>query len=230
MMSPRERLRYCLACFEASEPRPASELRYDSPFQFLVAVVLSAQCTDRRINQISPALFTRYPSAHAMAEATAEELYPYLQTVSYPHAKADYLSRLSKLLAARHGGEVPPDPALLQELPGVGRKSAHVVCAQLFDMPTIGVDTHVMRVSHRIGLVPDAARTPLAIERALMRHVPLSHASRLNHWLVLHGRYICKAARPLCESCPLQQACRFFQTQKKPSQVEQTGGESIPGI
>ena len=188
-------------------PEVTTELEFGNVFQLLVAVVLSAQCTDKRINQVTPELFRRFPDARSMAEVEADEVYEYIKSVSYPTAKAKHLVELSRQLVENHGGEVPMDMNLLLDLPGVGRKTANVIQAVAFGRSTMAVDTHVFRVSHRMGLVPKTANTPLKVERELMKNIPAELIPRAHHWLLLHGRYVCTSRRPHCEKCDLAHLC-----------------------
>ena len=190
-------------------PVAEPELHYENPFQLLVAVILSAQCTDKRVNLVTPALFAAFSDPESMARATADEVLPYIKSVSYPNSKAAHLVGMAQGLVQRFGGEVPRDPDALQLLPGVGRKTANVVIAVAFGLPAIPVDTHVFRVSHRLGLVPASATTPLAVEKSLCRHVPGHEWAVGHHWLLLHGRYVCTAKRPACERCGLAPWCKF---------------------
>ena len=214
-MSTAKRYQALLGHIAASAFTPRIELDYRTPFELLVAVVLSAQCTDKRVNLITPALFAAYPTATLMAQASAETLYPYIRSVSYPRSKARYLAGLSRALVERFAAQVPQQVAQLRSLPGVGRKSAHVVAAYLFGAPTIGVDTHVFRVARRLGLAPKTATTPVAVEKALTVHIPPAERAPTQQWLVLHGRYVCKARKPACDSCALQHACAYFQARRR---------------
>lgn len=184
-----------------------TELQFGSAFQLLCATLLSAQCTDKRINAITPELFKHYPDARLMAQATPEEVYEYIKSVSYPNAKARHLVEMSNMLVSDYGGEVPSEPDLLMRLPGVGRKTANVLQAVWFGKATMAVDTHVYRVSHRLGLVPATANTPRKVEDYLMRHIPEADIPDAHHWLLLHGRYVCKSARPMCDKCPFNDFC-----------------------
>mgnify|MGYP003199018089 FL=1 len=184
-----------------------TELQFGSAFQLLCATLLSAQCTDKRINAITPELFKHYPDARLMAQATPEEVYEYIKSVSYPNAKASHLVEMSKMLVSDYGGEVPSEPDLLMRLPGVGRKTANVLQAVWFGKATMAVDTHVYRVSHRLGLVPATANTPRKVEDYLMRHIPEADIPDAHHWLLLHGRYVCKSAKPMCDKCPFNDFC-----------------------
>lgn len=195
--------------FRREMPHPAPELEFGSVFQLLVAVVLSAQCTDKRVNMVTPSLFARYPDARAMAEAEAEDLLEYIGSVSYPNAKARHLSAMARMLVSDYGGEVPRETDELTRLPGVGRKTANVVRAVGFGLPAIAVDTHVFRVSHRLGLVPPEADTPIEVEQCLQEGIPQSEWGDAHHWLLLHGRYICKSRKPLCSRCPFDDICPY---------------------
>ena len=190
-----------------------SELHYDSPFHLLIAVILSAQCTDKRVNMVTPALFEAYPTPQAMAEASAEEIFPYIRSVSYPNNKARHLASMARMLCEEFGGEVPSDLKELQRLPGVGRKTANVVGAVVWQKQVMPVDTHVFRVAARIGLSHNA-RTPLQTELQLERHFPKELLPIAHHWLILHGRYVCTARNPKCEKCGIKGWCRDFSARK----------------
>jgi len=211
-MKLQERYDAVIAWFEQAMPVAETELHYGSPFQLLVAVVLSAQCTDRRVNMVTPALFAAYPDARSMAQASEEEIYAFIRTVSYPHNKSRHLAGLSRRLVEVFGGEVPSDMASLQSLPGVGRKTANVMEAVAFDRPAMPVDTHVFRVANRIGLTRNA-KTPLASERELTRHIPAEKLSTAHHWLILHGRYVCQARKPRCGECGIAPFCAAYARQ-----------------
>lgn len=206
-MIRKERYRLVLDYFETQMPEVTTELNFGSNFQLLVAVVLSAQCTDKRVNQVTPELFRRFPDALSMARVDADEVYEYVKSVSYPNAKAAHLVELSRMLVERHGGEVPADMDELLQLPGVGRKTANVIQAVAFGRSTMAVDTHVFRVSHRLGLVPKTANTPYKVEQALMKNIPSALVPRAHHWLLLHGRYVCTSRSPHCEKCDLLSLC-----------------------
>ena len=206
-MTRQERYRRILDTFREQQPHVTTELQFASAFQLLVATVLSAQCTDKRVNQVTPGLFSHYPDAAAMAEATADDVLEHISSVSYPNAKARHLVEMARMLVGEHGGEVPEDHKQLVSLPGVGQKTANVVEAVWFGHATMAVDTHVFRVAHRMGLVPKAANTPLKVEAALMRHIPKDDIPNAHHWLLLHGRYVCKSAKPLCDKCPFNDFC-----------------------
>lgn len=193
--------------FRKEQPIVDTELQFGSVYQLLVAVVLSAQCTDKRVNLITPALFQAFPDAQAMAEADENEVYEYIKSVSYPNAKAKHIVELSRILVSDYNGEVPSDMDSLLRLPGVGRKTANVMQAVAFRMNAMPVDTHVYRVSHRLGLVPSTCNTPYKVEQYLLKHTPEGEAADAHHWLLLHGRYICKSLRPLCSKCPFDSFC-----------------------
>lgn len=188
---------------------PATELEYRDPFGLLVSVILSAQCTDKRVNMITPALLTRYPDAHSMSEAGKSGILEFIKSCSYPNNKAKHLSGMSKMLVNEFDGKVPSDPLLLQKLPGVGRKTANVIASVLYNKPVMAVDTHVFRVSERIGLTHNA-RTPMQAEEQLTKNIAPEIIHKAHHWLILHGRYICKARKPLCNQCGLSAFCKYY--------------------
>ena len=194
-------------------PVAESELTYSNPFELLVAVILSAQCTDKRVNMTTPALFAAYPTPEAMAEATAEEIFPYIKSISYPNNKAKHLAGMARMLVEEFGGEVPSDLKELQRLPGVGRKTANVIGAVIWQKEVMPVDTHVFRVAARIGLTR-GAKTPLQTELQLEKNIPSALLPIAHHWLILHGRYVCTARAPKCEECGIAQWCREFSRQK----------------
>lgn len=206
-MLRKERYEYVLDHFRQEMPRVTTELEFGSAFQLLVATLLSAQCTDKRINMVTPALFARYPDARSMAAATVDEVYELIRSVSYPNAKAKHLVEMSCQLVERFDGEVPESAADLTSLAGVGRKTANVIRAVWFGKATMAVDTHVYRVSHRMGLVPATADSPRKVEDYLMANIPEADIPNAHHWLLLHGRYICKSAKPLCEQCFFNELC-----------------------
>lgn len=206
-MTKKERYRQILAYFEKQMPEVTTELEYQNVYQLLMAVVLSAQCTDKRVNQVTPELFRRFPNAQSMAEVDAYEVLEYIKSVSYPNSKAKHLVELSRMLVEKYGGEVPADMNALLELPGVGRKTANVIQAVAFGRSTMAVDTHVFRVSHRLGLVPKSANTPYKVEQELVKNIPDSIIPRAHHWLLLHGRYVCTSKKPHCEKCDLSPIC-----------------------
>lgn len=206
-MLRKDRYQYVLDYFRQEMPRVTTELEFGSAFQLLVATLLSAQCTDKRINMVTPALFARYPDARSMAAATVDEVYELIRSVSYPNAKAKHLVEMSCQLVERFNGEVPESAADLTSLAGVGRKTANVIRAVWFGKATMAVDTHVYRVSHRMGLVPATADSPRKVEDYLMTNIPEADIPNAHHWLLLHGRYICKSAKPLCEQCFFNEHC-----------------------
>lgn len=206
-MKLQERYDNILDYFRREQGDVDTELNYGSTFQLLVAVVLSAQCTDKRVNLVTPGLFRAYPDARAMAEAEEYEVYEYVKSVSYPNAKAKHLVQLSRMLVSDYGGEVPSCMDDLLRLPGVGRKTANVMLAVAFAQSAMPVDTHVYRVSHRLGLVPGTANTPLKVEQVLVKHIPAEDMCRAHHWLLLHGRYVCKSQKPACGKCPFDPFC-----------------------
>ena len=199
-----------LAWFEANRPLAVSELHFASPYQLIVAVILSAQCTDKRVNITTPAFYEKYPDVAALAAATPEEVYPLIRSISYPNSKASHLVAMARKVMEDFGGTIPRDIDALMTLPGVGRKTANVVTSVLYDEPVIAVDTHVFRVSHRIGL--SDGKTPFAVERDLEAGIPADVRPKAHHWLILHGRYICTARNPKCEECGLTPWCRHAQS------------------
>ena len=206
-MTRKERYERILDTFRVTQPHVTTELLFASAFQLLVATVLSAQCTDKRVNQVTPDLFSHYPDARSMAQAEPDDVLEYIRSVSYPNAKARHLVAMARALVADHAGEVPESHNELVKLPGVGQKTANVVEAVWFGHATMAVDTHVFRVAHRLGLVPKEATTPLKVEHYLLRHIPQEDIPNAHHWLLLHGRYVCKSAKPLCADCPFDGFC-----------------------
>ena len=206
-MTRKERYERILDTFRVTQPHVTTELLFASAFQLLVATVLSAQCTDKRVNQVTPDLFSHYPDARSMAQAEPDDVLEYIRSVSYPNAKARHLVAMARALVADHAGEVPESHNELVKLPGVGQKTANVVEAVWFGHATMAVDTHVFRVAHRLGLVPKEATTPLKVEQYLMRPLPPEDIPNAHHWLLLHGRYVCKSAKPLCADCPFDGFC-----------------------
>ena len=206
-MTRKERYLKIQEYFQKAMPEEKTELHYNTPFELLVAVILSAQCTDKRINQVTPRLFQDYPTANDMAKATPEELYEYIRSVSYPNNKAKHLSEMAKMLQNDYQGIVPSELKELIKLPGVGRKTANVIQSVVYQKAAMAVDTHVFRVSHRIGLVPDSCKTPLSVERMLTKYLPKEIIPLAHHWLILHGRYVCRARAPKCGECGIQHIC-----------------------
>ncbi len=209
-MLKKERYHHFVDYFSKNQPNPVTELHYNSAYQLLVAVILSAQCTDKRINQITPALFERFPDAESLAASNAEEIFPYIRSVSYPNNKAKHLAGMGKMLVEQFNSHVPEGVEDLQKLPGVGRKTANVISSVVYDAPAIAVDTHVFRVSNRIGLTNNA-KTPLAVEKELVKYLPKEVLGVAHHWLILHGRYICVARSPKCGICPITWFCRYYE-------------------
>lgn len=206
-MTKRERYAYILDYFREQMPVVTTELEFGSAFQLLCATLLSAQCTDKRINQVTPALFAQFPDAKSMAKAEPEDVFEYIRSVSYPNSKAKHLVEMARMVVSDFGGEVPSDMDDLVKLPGVGRKTANVMQAVWFGRAAMAVDTHVFRVSHRLGLVPASANTPLKVEQELMKNIPADDVPDAHHWLLLHGRYICTSRKPHCEKCPFDGIC-----------------------
>ena len=204
-MNKSERYRKVIEWFSDNMAEAETELHYGTPFQLLVAVILSAQCTDRRVNMTTPAIFDKYPDAATMAEATFEELFPYIKAISYPNSKTRHLIGMAEKLSTDFNGEVPSDIDQLTSLPGVGQKTANVIASIVYDKPVIAVDTHVFRVSHRIGL--SAGKTVGAVEKELEKNIPENLRAKAHHWLILHGRYVCTARKPKCEECGLKDIC-----------------------
>lgn len=208
-MTMKERYEGVLNWFSKNMPVAETELQYQDPFELIVAVILSAQCTDKRVNMTTPALFSRFPDAVAMAKGSVEEIYQLIKSISYPNNKAKHLSEMAKKLVADFNGVVPDDMELLQTLPGVGRKTANVVMAVAFNQPAMPVDTHVFRVTNRIGLVN--TKTPLETEKILVKNIPAGILSTAHHWFILHGRYVCLARKPKCEECGIREWCKYFE-------------------
>lgn len=207
-MNKEERYAHILGWFAEHVPVAETELHYDSPFGLLVAVILSAQCTDKRVNMVTPRLLHDYPTAEAMAAATPEVIYEYIKSVSYPNNKAKHLVGMARKLQEDFHGEVPDSVDLLQTLPGVGRKTANVIASVVYNQPTMAVDTHVFRVSERLGLTT-GSKSPLQTERELTARIPRELIPKAHHWLILHGRYTCLARRPKCDECGLRPWCRY---------------------
>ena len=212
-MNLKERYKNIIAHFEKNVPIAETELQYKDAFSLLVAVILSAQCTDKRVNQITPPLLSQFPDAKSMANSTQEEVFEFIKTCSYPNNKAKHIRGMAKMLIDKYNGKVPSDIDELQNLPGVGRKTANVIASVVFNKPAMAVDTHVFRVSKRLGLTHNA-KTPLAAEKQLVRYIPEHLIPKAHHWLILHGRYICIARKPKCNECGLQAFCKHYNLQK----------------
>lgn len=213
-MKIEQRYKQVIEWFQTAMPVAETELHYENPYQLLVAVILSAQCTDKRVNLITPALFAAYPSAHDMAKASVDEIFPYIKSCSYPNNKAKSLAGMARKLVEDFNGEVPSDIDSLMTIPGVGRKTANVMLSVVFNKAAMAVDTHVFRVSERIGLTT-GSKTPLATEKMLCRYIPEDIIPKAHHWLILHGRYVCKARRPDCLNCGLTSVCRYYNKNKE---------------
>lgn len=207
-MTQKERYERLIAYFEAERPTAKSELVYENPYQLLVAVILSAQCTDKRVNMTTPALFAAYPTPQDLAQATVEEVFEYIKSISYPNNKSKHLVGMAQKLEGDFGGEVPRDVDELQTLPGVGRKTANVIASVIFNLPALAVDTHVFRVANRIGLTKNS-KNPLQTERELVKHIPSEKIPIAHHWLILHGRYVCQARKPHCTECGIKDLCDY---------------------
>ncbi len=209
-MRKKERYEQTIAWFQENMPVAETELYYSNPFELLIAVILSAQCTDKRVNIITPPLFRDFPTPEALAATTAEVVFEYIRSVSYPNNKAKHLVGMARMLVDEFGSEVPSTLEELTKLPGVGRKTANVIQSVVFNKAAMAVDTHVFRVSHRIGLVSKTDTTPLSVEKQLVKHIPESLLPIAHHWLILHGRYVCQARTPKCDKCGLQTTCKHF--------------------
>ncbi len=215
-MTKKERYKLFIKYFSEHQPEPETELRYYTPYELLVAVILSAQCTDKRVNMITPAFFERFPNAPALAEATTDQVFELIKSCSYPNNKSKNLIGMATTLLRDFDGIVPSEIDQLQKLPGVGRKTANVIASVVFDKPAMAVDTHVFRVAARIGLTTNS-KTPLDTEKQLVKNIPTEYVSRAHHWLILHGRYICQARKPKCDQCALASFCKYYQDQQKKS-------------
>lgn len=213
-MTIKDRYKKIFERFEQEMPMPETELHYGSPFQLLVAVILSAQCTDKRINMITPELFRAFPTAEKLAETTPDEVFEYIRSVSYPNNKAKALVGMAQVLMERFGGEVPGNIDDLMSLPGVGRKTANVILSVVFGQAAMAVDTHVFRVSERMGLTT-GSKTPLTTESTLVKNIPEEKIGKAHHWLILHGRYVCKARKPECDICVVSDLCRYYLKENK---------------
>lgn len=211
-MLKKERYQAFVDYFSKHQPNAETELQYSNPYELLVAVILSAQCTDKRINQVTPKLFERFPNPESLAESNSDEVFGYIRSVSYPNNKAKHLVGMAQLLVSEFNSEVPSTVENLQKLPGVGRKTANVIASVVHQAPAMAVDTHVFRVANRLGLT-SKAKTPLAVEKQLVKHLPKDKIHVAHHWLILHGRYICLARNPKCEQCPISWFCKYYEQQ-----------------
>ena len=209
-MTKKQRFDFIIKYFAVHQPDAATELKYISPYELIVAVILSAQCTDKRVNLITPVFFKSFPDFKALSKANFESVFELIKSCSYPNNKAKHLLGMAQTVVGKFKGKLPEDVALLEEIPGVGRKTANVLAAVLFDKPVIAVDTHVFRVSARIGLSTNS-KTPLETERQLVKYIPENQRAIAHHWLILHGRYVCIARNPKCGICPINKACKFFE-------------------
>ena len=213
MIRKEDRYTKVVEYFSIHQPVAETELQYSNPFHLLVATILSAQCTDKRVNIVTPALFTAYPSSAKLAEAEIVDVYEYIKSVSYPNNKARHLVEMAKMLVADFNGQVPSEVDDLQKLPGVGRKTANVIASVIFNKPVMAVDTHVFRVASRIGLT-SKSRNPLETEKQLMKHIPTNKVAIAHHWLILHGRYVCTARNPKCVTCGIKEMCKYYESFK----------------
>ena len=211
-MTKKERYEYVIDYFQKNLPEAETELDYEDPYELLVAVILSAQCTDKRVNLTTPALFKKFPTLAALSKTSFDELFPYIKSISYPNNKTKHLIAMANMVMEKYNGIIPMTVEELMQLPGVGRKTANVVTSVVEHQPNMPVDTHVFRVSKRIGLAPATANTPLAVEKELIKNIPEALIHKAHHWLILHGRYICVARNPKCEQCGVRPACRFYKT------------------
>lgn len=208
-MTKKEKYNKIISYFSSSMPNPETELNYSSPYELLVAVILSAQCTDKRVNMVTPPFFDRFPTAESLAAGSIEEIFDLIRSISYPNNKAKHLLGMAQMLITKFEGEVPSDVDVLQQLPGVGRKTANVIASVVFNKPAMAVDTHVFRVSKRLGLTPNA-KNPLETEKELVKNFPEELIPKAHHWLILHGRYTCFARKPNCKECGLTSICSFY--------------------
>lgn len=214
-MTTAERYKGIIGWFKKNVPAPESELNFGSPYELLVSVILSAQCTDKRVNMVTPELFKKFPTAKKLAAAEIDEIYEYIKSISYPNNKAKNLKGMAVMLTEKFNNVLPSDVDTLQELPGVGKKTANVVASIIYNKPVIAVDTHVFRVAKRIGLAKSTSKTPLEVELQLEKNIPEELRATAHHWLILHGRYICVARKPKCEECGLTKWCKYYSTNTK---------------
>jgi len=209
-MTRKERYQFVIDYFEQHSPEAETELIYDSPYELLVSVILSAQCTDKRVNMTTPAIFKKYPDTASLSKASFDELFPLIKSISYPNNKTKHLIGMAKMVEEEFSGKIPMTVDELMQLPGVGRKTANVITSVIDRQPNMAVDTHVFRVSKRIGLVPQTASTPFAVEKELIKNIPVELIHKAHHWLILHGRYVCIARTPKCEQCGLRPAFNYY--------------------
>ena len=213
-MTKKERYEFIIDYFQTHLPEAETELDYEDPYELIVAVILSAQCTDKRVNMTTPAIFKRFPNVTSLSKTNFDELFPFIKSISYPNNKTKHLIGMAKMVMEKFNGEIPMTVDELIQLPGVGRKTANVITSVVDKQPNMAVDTHVFRVSKRIGLVPASAKTPIAVEKELIKNIPKELIHKAHHWLILHGRYICIARKPKCEECGVRSACRYFSLNK----------------
>src|SRR5688572_23384493 len=213
-MTRKERFEFVIDYFQKHLPDAETELEYEDPYELLVAVILSAQCTDKRVNLTTPALFRKFPDVVSLSKTNFDELFPFIKSISYPNNKTRHLIAMAKMVMEKFNGKIPMTVDELMQLPGVGRKTANVVTSVIDEQPNMAVDTHVFRVSHRIGLVPNTATTPYAVEKELVKNIPREHIHKAHHWLILHGRYVCIARKPKCGICGIRPICKFYQQLK----------------
>lgn len=213
-MTRKERYEAFLEYFSENQPQAETELHYENPYQLLVAVILSAQCTDKRVNMVTPALFEAFPTPEHLANSHFDEVLPYIKSISFMNNKTKHLIGMAKMLVEDFNSEVPQSVDDLQKMPGVGRKTANVIASVVYNQPAMAVDTHVFRVSKRLGLVNNNAKTPLDVEKTLIKHIPSEYVHVAHHWLILHGRYVCVARRPKCEECKITHFCKYFEKNK----------------
>src|ERR1044071_2058914 len=218
IMTFRQRYQFVIDYFDKHNPDAETELIYNDPYQLLVAVILSAQCTDKRVNMTTPAIFEKYPDVQSLSKASFDELFPFIKSISYPHNKTKHLIGMANKVVEEFNGNIPMTVEELMQLPGVGRKTANVITSVIDKQPNMAVDTHVFRVSKRIGLVPQTASTPYAVEMELVKNIPVDMIHKAHHWLILHGRYICVARSPKCSECGLKPVCIYYNTKIKPLQ------------
>jgi endonuclease-3 len=211
-MTRKERYQFVIDYFQKHIPEAETELIYDNPYELLVSVILSAQCTDKRVNMTTPAIFRKYPDVKSLSKASFDELFPFIKSISYPNNKTKHLIGMANMVLDKFNGQIPMTVDELMELPGVGRKTANVITSVIDQQPNMAVDTHVFRVSKRIGLVPQTASTPFAVEKELVKNIPVEMIHKAHHWLILHGRYICIARNPKCDECGLKPACIYYNT------------------
>jgi endonuclease-3 len=216
-MTRKERYQFVINYFEQHGPEAETELIYDNPYELLVSVILSAQCTDKRVNMTTPAIFEKYPDIRSLSNASFDELFPFIRSISYPNNKTKHLIGMAGMVMEKFNGKIPMTVDELMQLPGVGRKTANVITSVIDKQPNMAVDTHVFRVSKRIGLVPQTASTPYAVETELVKNIPVELIHRAHHWLILHGRYICVARNPKCGECGLKPACNYYHIKIKPA-------------